>query len=158
MVKAGFDWITIDLEHSVITIHEAEEMIRVIDLGGSTPLVRLSANDPVQIKRVMDAGAHGVIVPMIKSKEVVAKTVAAVHYPDKGRRGVGLARAQGYGSMFHDYMGWLRKDVVIVVQIEHVDALKNIKEIELIMERDRFFSPEEAIKFGLIDKIIESRK
>ena len=58
MVKAGFDWITIDLEHSVITIREAEEMIRVIDLGGSTPLVRLSANDPVQIKRVMDAGAQ----------------------------------------------------------------------------------------------------
>ena len=79
------------------TFREAEEMIRVIDLGGSTPLVRLSANDPVQIKRIMDAGAHGVIVPMIKSKEDVAKTVAAVHYPDKGLRGVGLARAQGYG-------------------------------------------------------------
>ena len=78
MVKAGFDWITIDLEHSVITIREAEEMIRIIELGGSVPLVRLSANDPVQIKRVMDAGAHGVIVPMVNSKEDVEQIVSAV--------------------------------------------------------------------------------
>ena len=56
MLNAGFDWVTIDLEHSVITTREAEEMIRIIDLGGSVPLVRLSSNDSVQIKRMMDAG------------------------------------------------------------------------------------------------------
>ena len=129
MVKAGFDWITIDLEHSVITIREAEEMIRIIELGGSVPLVRLSANDPVQIKRVMDAGAHGVIVPMVNSKEDVEQIVSAVHYPNKGMRGTGLARAQGYGATFHEYREWLQKEAIIIVQIEHVDALKNIKEI-----------------------------
>lgn len=62
MAKAGFDWLAVDMEHSVITIREAEELIRVIELCGVVPLVRLSANDPVQIKRVMDAGAYGVIV------------------------------------------------------------------------------------------------
>ena len=129
MVKAGFDWVTIDLEHSVIATHEAEEMVRIIELGGSVPLVRLSANDPVQIKRVMDAGAHGVIVPMVNSKEDVEKIVSAVHYPNKGVRGVGLARAQGYGAKFHEYREWLQNESVIIVQIEHVDALKNIKEI-----------------------------
>ena len=65
---AGFDWLVIDLEHSVITIREAEDLIRVIDLKGVVPLVRLSSNNSEQIKRVMDAGAHGVIVPMVKSR------------------------------------------------------------------------------------------
>ncbi len=129
MVKAGFDWVVVDLEHSVITLREAEELIRVIDLGGSVPLVRLSTNDPVQAKRVMDAGAHGIIVPMINSKEDVAKAVASIHYPDKGVRGVGLARAQGYGTKFHEYAEWLKKEAVVVIQIEHVEAVKNIKEI-----------------------------
>jgi len=129
MSKAGFDWVVIDLEHSCINIREVEEMIRVIDLAGSVPLVRVSSNDPVQIKRVMDSGAHGLIIPMVNSKEDVNKIVSAVHYPDKGTRGVGLARAQGYGARFHDYMEWLKKEAVIIVQIEHVDALKNIKEI-----------------------------
>ena len=93
------------------------------------PLVRLSANDPVQIKRMMDAGARGIIVPMVNSKEDVEKAVGAVHYPEKGTRGVGLARAQGYGVTFHQNLDWLRKDVVIIAQIEHINAVKNIEEI-----------------------------
>ena len=63
MAKAGFDWLAVDMEHSVITIREAEELIRVIDLAGVVPLVRLTSNEPDQIKRVMDAGAYGIIVP-----------------------------------------------------------------------------------------------
>jgi 2-dehydro-3-deoxyglucarate aldolase len=59
MAKAGFDWLVVDLEHSVITTREAEELIRVIDLHNVTPLVRLTSNNPGQIKRMMDAGAHG---------------------------------------------------------------------------------------------------
>jgi 2-keto-3-deoxy-L-rhamnonate aldolase RhmA len=129
MVKAGFDWVTIDLEHSVITIREAEEMIRVIDLGGSVPLVRLSSNDPVQIKRMMDAGARGIIVPMVNSREDVNRAVKAVHYPEKGTRGVGLARAQGYGVNFQENLNWLKCEAVIIVQIEHITAVENIEAI-----------------------------
>ena len=73
MAKAGFDWLVVDLEHSVITIREAGELIRVIELCSVVPLVRLSANDPVQIKRVMDAGAHGIIVPMVNTREDAIK-------------------------------------------------------------------------------------
>ena len=65
MAAAGYDWIVVDLEHSVISLREAEEMIRIIRMSGVDPLVRLSHNDPVQIKRVMDAGAEGIIVPMV---------------------------------------------------------------------------------------------
>ena len=129
MLKAGFDWVTIDLEHSVITIREAEEMIRIIDLGGSVPLVRLSSNDSVQIKRIMDAGARGVIVPMINSREEMEHAVAAIHYPGKGMRGVGLARAQGYGTTFHENLDWLKNEVVVIAQIEHINAVENIEAI-----------------------------
>ena len=108
MARSGFDWLTIDLEHSVITIREAEELIRVIELCGVAPLVRLSSNDPVQIKRVMDAGAHGIIVPMVNSAEEAQRAVDSVRYPPDGKRGVGLARAQGYGSSFEKYKGWVK--------------------------------------------------
>lgn len=129
MAKAGFDWLAVDLEHSVITIRETEELIRVIDLCGVVPLVRLSANDPVQIKRVMDAGAHGVIVPMVNSVAEAEQAVSAVRYPPQGARGVGLARAQGYGTRFGEYLDWVNKESVVIVQVEHIKAVNNLEEI-----------------------------
>lgn len=129
MAKAGFDWLAVDLEHSVITIREAEELIRVIDLCGCVPLVRLTANDPNQIKRVMDAGAQGIIVPMVCSVDQAKAAVSAVYYPDKGMRGVGLARAQGYGAAFVEYKEWLAKNATVIVQIEHIEAVKHIEAI-----------------------------
>jgi len=129
MAEAGFDWLAVDLEHSVITIREAEELIRVIDLCGVVPLVRLSANDPVQIKRVMDAGAHGVIVPMVNSATEAEQAVLAVRYPPQGTRGVGLARAQGYGNSFDDYLDWVNKESVVIVQVEHIEAVNNLNSI-----------------------------
>ncbi|HIE82963.1 MAG TPA: hypothetical protein EYQ00_03550, partial [Dehalococcoidia bacterium] len=93
--SSGFDWLAIDLEHSAITLGEAEELIRVIDLKNVIPLVRLSSNNAEQIKRVMDAGAHGVIVPMVNNADQAAQAVAAVKYPPVGQRSVGLARHPG---------------------------------------------------------------
>ena len=129
MAKAGFDWIAVDLEHSVITIREAEELIRVINLCGVKPFVRLTSNDENLIKRVMDAGAHGVIVPMVKTAEEAQKAVDAVKYPPTGSRGVGLARAQGYGADFEQYKKWINEGSEVIVQIEHIDAVKNLEEI-----------------------------
>jgi len=138
MAKAGFDWLVVDLEHSVITIREAEELIRVIDLCGVTPLVRVSSNDPIQIKRVMDAGAHGVIVPMINSANEAERVVSAIKYPPQGTRSVGLARAQGYGNNFEEYLKWAKKDSIVIVQIEHIDAVKNLESILSVKEVDGF--------------------
>jgi 2-keto-3-deoxy-L-rhamnonate aldolase RhmA len=129
MAKAGFDWLAVDLEHSVITIREAEELIRVIALCGVVPLVRLSANDAVLTKRVMDAGAHGVIVPLVNSAAEARAAVSAVYYPPRGRRGVGLARAQGYGARFPEYKEWIQREPVVIVQVEHIEAVKNLKAI-----------------------------
>lgn len=138
MAMSGFDWLVVDLEHSVITIREAEELIRVIDLCGVSPLVRLSANDPVQIKRVMDAGVHGVIVPMVNSAQEARMAVEAVHYPPKGKRGVGLARAQGYGNGFEEYKKWLSQESIIIVQIEHIEAVENLEDIISVEGIDGF--------------------
>ncbi|MDD2762775.1 MAG: aldolase/citrate lyase family protein [Opitutaceae bacterium] len=129
MAAAGFDWLTVDLEHSTIGIDQAEQLIRTIGLCGVAPLVRLSDNDPVQIKRVMDAGAEGVIVPMVKNRAEIAAAVAAVRYPPQGSRGVGLARAQGYGTQFEEYRAWVADDSVIIAQIEHIEAVHNLDEI-----------------------------
>ena len=66
LALAGYDWLVVDLEHTTISIEQAGELIRVIDLCGVDPLVRLTSNHPDQIKRLMDAGAHGIVVPMVK--------------------------------------------------------------------------------------------
>lgn len=129
MVDAGFDWLAIDLEHSVITIREAEELIRIISLKGVSPLIRLTANDPRQIKRVMDAGAHGIIVPMICSADDAKNAVSAIKYPPMGTRGVGLARAQGYGFTFKEYMARINGDSIVIAQVEHVDAVRDLGRI-----------------------------
>jgi len=138
MSRAGFDWLTIDLEHSVITIREAEEVIRIVELLGVVPLARLSANDPVQIKRVMDAGSHGVIVPMVNSTADAEAAVEAVRYPPMGKRGVGLARAQGYGSSFERYREWVNQESVVVVQVEHIEAVDNLEAILSVEGVDGF--------------------
>ena len=123
MASAGFDWLVVDLEHSAITLREAEDLIRVIDLKGVVPLVRLSSNNPEQIKRIMDAGSHGVIVPMVNTPEEAEMAVASVKYPPVGRRSFGLARAQGYGARFEDYLAWQRDHSLVIVQISQYSAL-----------------------------------
>jgi len=129
MANAGFDWLVVDMEHSAITLHEAQQLIQVIELSGVTPLVRVGENNHTIIKRVMDAGAHGVIVPMVNSAEDAIKAVSAVKYPPAGTRGVGLARAQGYGLDFKRYKDWVNKESIVIVQIEHINAIENVERI-----------------------------
>jgi 2-dehydro-3-deoxyglucarate aldolase len=129
LAKAGFDWLAIDLEHSIISLREAEDLIRIIELCQVVPLVRTSSNNPVQIARIMDAGAHGVIVPMINEKEEAQAAVDAVFYPPKGKRGVGLARAHGYGAKFEQYRGWLPDNGIVIVQIENQRGVDNLRDI-----------------------------
>lgn len=138
MARAGFDWLTVDLEHSVTPIDVAAEMIRVIDLCGVTPLVRLTSNDANQIKRVMDAGAHGIIVPMVTRAGEAKAAVAATRYAPRGTRGVGIARAQGYGSSFAGYLAWQNDGPIVIAQIEHIDAVDRLAEILAVPGIDAF--------------------
>lgn len=136
--NAGFDWVCVDLEHSMIDLNQAAQLIQAIDSNGASPLVRLSSLDDVQIKRILDHGAHGVIVPMVNNRQDVDAIVRAVHYPPIGRRGVGLARAQAYGAGFKDYCAQHTANAIIVVQIEHQEAVSNIDAILGSNEVDAF--------------------
>ena len=138
LAKAGFDWLAIDMEHTTINVDQCADLIRVIDLCGVAPFVRVGANDSLLIKQAMDAGAHGVIVPMVNSKEEAERAVESVKYPPVGKRGVGLARAQGYGTTFNEYKDWAANESIVIVQIEHIDAVNNLEEIFSVEGVDAF--------------------
>jgi 2-keto-3-deoxy-L-rhamnonate aldolase RhmA len=138
MAQAGFDWLVVDLEHSAITIGQAQSLIQVIELAGVVPFVRLTNNDPHQIKRVMDAGARGIIIPMVNTPEEARAAVAATRYPPSGCRGVGLGRAQKYGFGFVDYAARLDRETIVVVQIEHIKAVDNAEAILSVPGVDAF--------------------
>lgn len=138
MCNAGFDWITIDLEHTGTSIAQAAELIRIIDLCGKSPLVRLPENDSTIIKKVMDCGAHGIIVPMVKTVDDALLAYRSLRYPPSGNRGVGLFRAQGYGKSFSSYLEWVDENALLIVQIEHHEAVTNIEEILNLDEVDGY--------------------
>lgn len=138
MAQSNFDWLTIDMEHSAITLSETQHLIQTIENSGVTALVRVGENNPNLIKRVMDAGAHGVIVPMINSKEDAIRAVKSVKYPPLGTRGVGLARAQGYGFKFEEYSLWLKEESIVIAIIEHIDSVKNLESILSVKGIDAF--------------------
>jgi 2-dehydro-3-deoxyglucarate aldolase len=126
---AGFEWLTIDMEHSPISIETIMNLIGHIQGNGMQALVRVSKNEEVPIKRVLDAGADGVIVPMIRNKAEAIQAVNYVKYPPIGKRGVGLNRAQKYGTAFDTYQQWVKDEVVVIAQIEHIDAVNNLEAI-----------------------------
>ena len=129
MADAGFDWLCVDLEHTSIDYNDAQQLILSIQSKGLKAFVRVGENNPRIIKRVLDAGADGIIVPMVNSKNDALKAVNSVKYPPKGKRGVGLSRAQGYGFNFDKYRDQISKKIILIAQIEHIDAVNNLKEI-----------------------------
>jgi 2-keto-3-deoxy-L-rhamnonate aldolase RhmA len=139
LANAGFDWLCVDLEHSVTDYAEAQLLIATIQAKGIKAFVRVGENNTRIIKRVLDAGADGIIVPMVNSKEDALKAIEAVKYPPKGKRGVGLARAQKYGFGFEDYKDTIADNIILIVQIEHIDAINNLEDILSLDEIDGTF-------------------
>ena len=129
MADAGFDWLCIDLEHSVIDYSQAQQLIIAIQGKGLKAFVRIGENNALIIKRILDAGADGIIVPNIKSLEEAKKAVNALKYPPIGERGVGLARAQGYGFGFDKYLNETANQVKLILQIEHYNAINDLESI-----------------------------
>ncbi|HEB7534390.1 TPA: 2,4-dihydroxyhept-2-ene-1,7-dioic acid aldolase [Campylobacter coli] len=129
MADAGFEWLVIDFEHTSMNYETVQNLIIVIQSKNIKALVRVSKNEEVIIKKVLDMGADGIIVPMIKSKADAIKAVEFAKYPPIGKRGVGLFRAQGYGSKFEEYKKWVDDNLIIIAQIEHYEAVENIEEI-----------------------------
>lgn len=129
MCNAGLDWLVVDLEHSYMSMEQAGQLIGVINAAGVASIVRLPSNDAVLAKRLLDAGANGIIIPNIKSAEEARFAVAATRYPPNGNRGVGLGRAQKYGRGFQEYFDWQKDGPIVWVQIEDKEAIDNVDEI-----------------------------
>lgn len=127
--SSGLEWLVIDMEHAPISIESVVNLIGHIQGNGMQALVRVSKNEEVIIKRVLDAGADGIIVPMVKNKEEAIQAVNFVKYPPIGKRGVGLNRAQKYGTAFDTYQNWVKEELVVIAQIEHIEAVINLEEI-----------------------------
>ena len=129
LVIAGIDWLWHDMEHGPLGLETVQTLLAVTQGSGVANLVRVPWNDPVCIKRVLDLGADGVIVPLVTSAAQARAAVQACLYPPAGIRGVGLARAQRYGASLDEYLRTANDDVAVVVQIEHKDAVAAIDEI-----------------------------
>lgn len=129
MASAEFEWLVIDMEHTAIDLTIAQQLITTIQSKGVKALIRVSKNEEVIIKKVLDAGADGIIVPMIKNKKEAKEAVSYAKYPPNGNRGVGLYRAQEYGLSFDKYKKWTENELVVIAQIEHIEAVENIQDI-----------------------------
>ncbi len=129
MADAGFDWLCIDLEHTITDYAEAQQLILAIQSKGIKAFVRVGDNNSRIIKRILDAGADGIIVPSVNSAAEAKRAVNSIKYPPIGTRGVGLARAQGYGFGFESYRDGKAKEIKLIVQIEHINAINELDAI-----------------------------
>jgi 4-hydroxy-2-oxoheptanedioate aldolase len=130
MARAGFDWLTVDIEHSLVDWETATHMFAAIADAGCTALARVPANRHDHIKRVLDNGAHGVVVPMVKSRAEAEHAVAAVLYPPAGNRSVGgSVHALNFSTNANDYYQHANEELLIVIQCEHIQAVENADSI-----------------------------
>lgn len=138
MKHADFQWLVVDLEHTDIDLKNARILISTIQASGMQALVRVSKNEEVIIKRILDMGADGIIVPNVCSREDAIQAVNYSKYPPQGTRGVGLFRAQEYGLGFNEYLEKTKNQQVIIAQIEHINAVNSIEEILTVKDIDGF--------------------
>jgi 2-keto-3-deoxy-L-rhamnonate aldolase RhmA len=135
---AGFDWLFLDMEHGALSIEAVQNLIRAV--GADTPcLVRVPANEEVWIKRCLDAGPAGVIIPHVNSEEDARRAVAFSKYPPLGRRSIGVSRASGFGLNLETYLSNANKISTVVIQIEHIDAVHKIEDIVKVEGIDALF-------------------
>ena len=128
LADAGFDWLFIDGEHGPLDTANILGILQAVS-HQSTCIVRVPACDEVAIKKVLDLGAAGIIVPQVNSAEQAADVVRYARYAPEGSRGVGLARAHGYGFRFAEYVASANADISVIVQAEHRSAVENIDAI-----------------------------
>jgi len=137
--RAGFDWVCVDLEHGAIDLESMAGVFRSLSGSDCVPAVRAPANDPVWIRRSLDAGARAVVVPMIASAEEAERAVCAAKYPPRGERGFGFCRANAHGADFAEYARRANDDVAVVLQIEHIRAIENLEAIAAVDDVDALF-------------------
>lgn len=126
--QSGYDWVAVDMEHGSISPHQLPDLFRALELGGTLPLVRLAQGEPKDCKQALDAGAGGVIVPMVESAVQLNRARDACCWPPAGKRGVGFSRANLFGMHFDSYAEEAQAPLLIAM-IEHVHAVDQLEEI-----------------------------
>ena len=126
----GFDFTWIDAEHSPFTIQEIHHHVMALRGTACAPFVRVPWNEHGIIKPIIDLAPAGVIVPMVNTPEIAQAAVAACRYPPTGNRGCGTRRSVGYGAGdFAEYLKLSEREPLVIVQIEHIEAVRNIDAI-----------------------------
>lgn len=126
----GFDWLTIDAEHNPIDIRTLAQMFAAMSASGTAPMVRIPWNSGENFKRVLDAGAWGVVVPMVKTREEAERAVEAARYYPEGDRSVGGGRAaMSFGTTGEHYLRHANNEILVVLQIEHITGVENAEAI-----------------------------
>jgi 2-dehydro-3-deoxyglucarate aldolase len=133
---SGVDFIGIDIEHSTISQEQSQRIIAVCHADGIPCLPRVASHNQEDIKRLLDSGADGIIVPTVETPEQIENLVKWMKYPPIGNRGYGVARAQGYGHDFEQYTDEWNKTSILIIQIETVCAVENIDKLLQYKEVD----------------------
>lgn len=127
MSGLGFDYLCVDLQHGMLSYDDLKYMLPAISNYSTVPLVRVSWNEPAEIMKALDAGAMGVIVPMVNNREEAARAVSACRYPPEGGRSFGPIRAAMYGG--RGYTREANSQIACIAMVETAEALENLDEI-----------------------------
>lgn len=127
IARSGVDFIGIDLEHSTISQEQAQRIIAACHADAVVCLPRVASHDPESIRRLLDSGADGILVPTVDTPDQVEKLIGIMKYPPLGKRGYGVARAQGYGHELKAYTTNWNQESILILQIESVRAVRNIE-------------------------------
>ena len=137
MAHVGCDWLTVDMEHNAIDLAQLQSLFHAIGTTPTIPMVRVPWNDPQILKRVLDIGAYGVVVPDIKTKEEAELAVGATRYPPLGFRGIGSRRGQLYGGP--DYFDKANEEIALILMVEDISTVGRIDEIMSVKGFDAVF-------------------
>jgi len=128
MGEAKYDWVAVDMEHGAISVHQLPDLFRALELGNTLPLVRIAQGQVKDCKQALDAGAGGVIIPMVESAEQLVRVRDACRWPPSGNRGVAFSRANLFGKDFDEYTEEAQRPL-LVAMIEHIKSLDNLDDI-----------------------------
>ncbi len=149
MAHQGFDWLCVDMQHGMIDYPNAVAMMTAISTTNTIPLVRVPWNDPAVIMKVLDAGAYGVVVPLINTRADAESAVAACRYPPAGIRSNGANRAVLYAGNQGDYVANANEQIACIPMIETKQALENLDEILSVPGVDAVYIGPSDLSFAL---------
>jgi 2-dehydro-3-deoxyglucarate aldolase len=129
MASLGFDWIAVDFEHGPVDLGQSLSLIQAIKGQGVVPYARLPYNDLFWIRRALDTGFMGLIIPMVNTAREAASAVNIAKYPPVGQRGIGFCPANMYGTRIDDMIANANRDIKIIAQIETAASVENVQAI-----------------------------